>query len=336
MKLPPPNALGVLGFDPAAVLLKEPGILLDPNFLGALHRELRSELGTTEADLSLLQMGFLHGLQDGMCARDDVFDENRGQSKCMVAPPLAIQLRADTDETELGAIALRGLWPERTEATALVNALDEPLDPVCFISAGYTSGWLTGTLDADILALETSCSACGADTFSFAAREASTWRALGDPATLRLLDALPFDSFRTFVRATRDAQIEPKSELDRNDSDQAVVHIWGPVMVIPFSNGDEALQAIDLIGQDPAAHDVSVVVIDLSGAIIDDSFGAMALEQVVDTIEAWGAEAIFAAVSPLSEPVVADLERQPLVTHKDLSQAVAAAFQIAAAQRCPA
>ena len=268
MKPPPPNALGVIGFDPAAVLLKEPGILLDPNFLSALHRELRSELGTNEADLSLLQMGFLHGLQDGMRARDDVFDEHREQSKCMVAPPLAIQLRTDTEATDPGEIALRGLWPERTEATALVGALDEPLNPVCFVSAGYTSGWLTGTLDADILALETSCSACGGDTCSFAAREAASWRTLGDPAILRLLDALPFDSFRTFVRATRDAQMEPKSELDRNDSDQAVVNIWGPVMVIPFSNGDEALQAIDLIGQDPAASDVSVVVVDLSEAIM--------------------------------------------------------------------
>jgi hypothetical protein len=254
----------------------------------------------------------------------------------MVTPPLAIQLRADTESAERGEIALQGLWPERTEATALVNTLGKPGDPACFVSAGYTSGWLTGTLDADILAFETRCSACGADTCSFAAREASVWRALGDPATLRLLDALPFDAFRAFVRATRDAQIESESERDRIDSGQDVVHIWGPVMVIPFSNGDEALRAIELIGRDPAARDVSVVVVDLSGAIIDEAFGAMALEQIVDTIEAWGAEAIFAAVSPLAEPVVADLERQPLVTHKDLSEAVAAAFQIAAAQRCPA
>jgi anti-anti-sigma regulatory factor len=138
------------------------------------------------------------------------------------------------------------------------------------------------------------------------------------------------------VRATRDAQVDPSSESDCIDSGEAMVHIWGPVMVVPFSSGDEALQAIDLIGRDPAASDVSVVVVDLSGAIIDESFGAMALEQIVDTIEAWGAEAIFAAVSPLSEVAVADLERQPLVTHKDLSQAVAVAFQIADAQRCPA
>jgi hypothetical protein len=318
------------------VLLKEPGVLLDPIFLGALHRELQSELGTNEADLSLLQMGFLHGLQDGMRAADAAFDEHQSDSRYMVTPALAIRVRAEREETEPGEIALQGLWPESIEATALLDAIGQPADAACFVSAGYTSGWLSGTLDADILALETSCSACGANTCSFAAREASVWRALGNPATLRLLDALPFDSFRAFVRRTRDAQIEPKSEPDSIDAEEGVIHIWGPVMVIPFSSGDEALRAVDLIGRDPAASEVSVVVVDLSGAIIDEGFGAMALEQVVDTIEAWGAEAIFAAVSPLSEPVVADLERQPLVIHKDLSQAVAVAFQIADAQRCPA
>jgi hypothetical protein len=333
---PPRNALGVLGFDPAAVLLKEPGILLDPNFLGALHRELRNELGPDEANLSLLQMGFLHGLQDGMRARDDMFDDRPGEPRCPVAPPLALQLRTDPEVTGAAEIAMQGMWPEQTEAMALLSALGQPEGPGCFVSAGYTSGWLSGTLDADILALESDCSACGADTCSFTAREESVWRALGDPEVTKILDALPFDSFRTFVRATRDAGGERRSDPNRMDSDKAVVHIWGPVMVVPFSNGDEALQAIDLIGRDPAAQDVSVVVVDLSGAIIDESYGAMALEQVVETIEAWGAEAIFAAVSPLSEPVVADLERQPLVTHKDLSQAVAVAFQIADAQRCPA
>ena len=336
MNHPPRNALGVLGFDPAAVLLKEPGILLDPNFLGALHRELRNELGPDEANLSLLQMGFLHGLQDGIRALDDMFDDRPGEPRCAVAPPLALQLRTDPEATGTAEIAMQGMWPEQTEAMALLSALGKPEGPGCFVSAGYTSGWLSGTLDADILALESNCSACGADTCSFTAREESVWRALGDPEVMRLLDALPFDSFRAFVHATRDAQIDPKRKSDRLDSDQSVVHIWGPVMVIPFSNGDDALQAVDLIGRDPAAQDVSVVVVDPSGAIIDESFGAMALEQVVDTIESWGAEAIFAAVSPLSEPVVADLERQPLVTHKDLSQAVAVAFQIAAAQRCPA
>jgi anti-anti-sigma regulatory factor len=91
--------------------------------------------------------------------------------------------------------------------------------------------------------------------------------------------------------------------------------------------------AIDLIGRDPGAADVSVIVIDLTGAVIDEAFGAAALEQIVESIENWGAEAIFAGVSPLSEGVVAGLERQPLVLHKDLHAAIAAAFQIAESQR---
>jgi hypothetical protein len=106
-------------------------------------------------------------------------------------------------------------------------------------------------------------------------------------------------------------------------------------MVVPFLDPDETLRAIELIGHDSAAQDVSVVVVDFTGVIINDDFGGAALEQIVETIEAWGAEAIFASVSPLSEYVVADLERPPLFVHKDLPQAIAAAFQIANSQRSP-
>ena len=56
----------------------------------------------------------------------------------------------------------------------------------------------------------------------------------------------------------------------------------------------------------------------------------------MELIEAWGAEAVFAAVSPLSEAAVADLERQPLLIHKDIAEAIAAAFQLANAQHNPA
>jgi hypothetical protein len=104
-------------------------------------------------------------------------------------------------------------------------------------------------------------------------------------------------------------------------------------MVIPFTSGDEALRAVDLIGHDPATRNVSVIVVDLAHAVVDEAFGALVLEQILAAAETHSVETIFASVSPLSEIVVAGLERQPLWTHKDLPQAVAAAFQIAAAQR---
>jgi len=332
----PPGTIDALGFDPEAVLLKEPGILLDPHFLSALHAELRSELGKSDANLTLLQMGFLHGLQDAMQAVRATFGRGQPESRSPAGPSLAFQLRATDDSADPGAISLQGLWPERIEASAYLAALGEPEHPACFLSAGYTSGWLTGVFDADILALESSCSACGSDSCGFSAREASAWRESGDPTALKILEALPFAVFRAFVGANLDSMDEREPALDRGDPDSSIVHIWGPVMVIPFQSGDAALNAVELIGRDPAARDVSVVVIDLSGAVIDEAFDAIALEQLVELIEAWGAEVIFAAVSPLSEAAIADLERQPLLIHKDLAGAIAAAFQLANAQRNPA
>jgi hypothetical protein len=332
----PPDAIGVFGFDPEAVLLKEPGILLDPHFLSALHAELRTELGDSDANLTLLQMGFLHGLQDALRAIQTAFGSESPESRNPAGPSLAFRLRAEADTAEPGAISLNGLWPERIEASAYLAALGEPEHPACFLSAGYTSGWLTGTLEADILALESSCCTCGGDSCSFLAQEASVWRESGDPAALKILEALPFAVFRSFVQANLDSAGDCDPALDQVDPGSSVVHIWGPVMVIPFQGGDTVLNAVELIGQDPAARDVSVVVLDLSGAIIDEAYGALALEQVLELIEAWGAEAIIAAVSPLSEATIADLERQPLMIHKDLAEAIAAAFQIANAQRHPA
>ncbi|MBW2714763.1 MAG: XylR N-terminal domain-containing protein [Deltaproteobacteria bacterium] len=332
----PPGAIGALGFDPEAVLLKEPGILLDPHFLSALHAELRSELGNSDANLTLLQMGFLHGLQDGMRAVNAAFGHEQPETGNSVGPSLAFQLCATPDNAEPGAISLSGLWPEQIEASAYLAALGDAEHPSCFLSAGYTSGWLTGTLDADILALESSCSACGAGKCSFSAQEASVWRDSGDPTALKILEALPFAVFRAFVGANLDSLEDPMPVSDRVDPGSSIVHIWGPVMVVPFQGGDGALNAIELLGSDPAAHDVSVVVVDLSEAIVDEGFDAIALEQLVELIEDWGAEVVFAAVSPLSETVIAELERPPLLIHKDLAEAIAAAFRLANAQRNPA
>ncbi len=352
------QGLESLRFDPDAILLRDPGLLLDRHFLGALHAELLDEMDDADADITLFQMGFLNGLQDAYDAVSVVFEERSwsdtaGAESPLLAPPLAIRMRiavgGDGSDGQRASIAVDGSWPERNEASAVLGALGEPDRPICFLSAGYTSGWLSGTMEADIVAIESNCRACGAPSCEFTAREAAAWRACADPAAAVVLDALPFDELREFVRLNREAlqhATRTFQELDdcfsrvppRGDSErvESIVHIWGPVMVIPFETGDEALKAVDLLGRDPAAVDVSVVVIDLSGAILDHAFGAVALEQTLDMIEAWGAEAILAATTPLSEPVVADLERQPLFVMKDLPSAITAAFQIADAQRRPA
>ena len=320
------RALAALGFDPNSILAKEPGVLLDPHFLGAMHAELEAELGSEDAANALTQVGLIQGLHDAWRAVADGFNGNE-----VLQPPLAIRFQTLPDAELPGAIEVVGSWPERSEAAARLSLIGPCEHTACHLSAGYTSGWLSGTLDANILAIETGCAAAGETACRFVAREAEAWRVGGDSRALALLDELPFDAIREFVRTQADES--PAQPQESIDPEAAVVHIWDSVMVIPFMNSDESLRAVELIGQDAAARDVSVVVVDLEGAVVDEAFGALTLERIIDSAGGRGAEVILAAASTLSSPVVADLDPPPLMIHKDLAHAIAAAFQVADAQR---
>jgi len=322
-------ALAALGLDLESTLNEEPRFLLDVCFLGALHCELVEHLGRDQAHATLLQLGLLHGLRDAAL----VVRAGFGHSALDLAPGspatprLAIRF-APQPAGPADRFEIRGSWPERHEAEAYLAAVGCGTSPACFVSSGYTSGWLSGIFDADVLALEVECSAGGDSACQFIARETAAWGEISDPRVSPLLDSLPFPAFRQLVARHLESWPEP----DRRDAFEAgapVVHVWGPVMVIPFSSPDESLRALELIARDPGARDVRVVIVDLSGAIIDEGFGAVALEQILDAIESWGAEPILAGISPLSARVLDDLESTHLVIHKDLPEAIAAGFQIA-------
>jgi hypothetical protein len=318
-----------LGFDPEAVLLHDLGALIEPSFLSVLYGELVSDLGEAAAPVALLQIGFLHGLRDAMRVVGDAFGTGRYTNGAQAAPALPLRFRASPARDGDG-IELRGTWlPERLGPFAGEESPILP-EPGCAMRAGYTSGWLSGTLDSEILAMEDPCRSGSGQPCGFVAMEAGVWRALGDERATALLDALPLDTFRTLAH---DDLLLSSPEASGFDPEAAVVHIWGPVMVIPYAGPDEALQALDLIGRDPGAREVSVVVLDLTGAILDQAFGAVALERIVETAESWGAETVFAGISPMSKAVVDDLERKPLFIHKDVEQAIASAFQISDARR---
>jgi hypothetical protein len=341
-----------IGFDADAVLARDSRVVLDPNFLAALHGELARELGPEQTATTLLQMGFLHGLQDVSRALAATADARPDASAVSLALPLRMPCRSRGAPGAPGAICVEGAWPDRHEASAYLARVGRrpasfaqraegerrPSGVVCYLSAGYTSGWLSGAFDADLIAVETSCCASGHAVCGFEAREASEWSSCGDPRAARSLAALPFAALRTLVRErlTRDpekALPEEKAAPAGMDRDAAAVHIWGPVMVLPYAGPNETLSALELLSRDSAASAVSVIVVDLGGAIVDEAFGALALEQLVQTAEGWGAEVIFVDPSPLSERVLGDLDHPPLLVEKGLEAAVALAFQIARSQR---
>lgn len=323
--------LAVLGLDLQSTLHEEPRFLLDATFLGSLHLELGERLDEVDARAALLQLGFLHGLRDALVVMEhNLSAAIDGPSAAPAAARIAMQL---SHGSESGGLEITGAWPDRREAEAVRAVAGDSGAVCCHLSSGYTAGWLSGVFDADIVAIESECRAKGDDACRFVARESSTWIAGGERGALELLEALPVRPLRDIVEhhLAKQPRTEPPQETFERGS--AVVHVWGPVMVVPFSGPEEALRALDLIGRDPGARDVRVVVLDLAGAIIDEGFGAAALEQVLDAIESWGAEPILTGVSPLSEAAVADVERTHLLMRKDLPDAIASAFQIADALR---
>jgi anti-anti-sigma regulatory factor len=104
-------------------------------------------------------------------------------------------------------------------------------------------------------------------------------------------------------------------------------------MVLPFTTLDEALGTVEMLGRDPGISEIRVVVVDLRGRPLDEGFGAAALEQILETIESWNAQSLITGVSPESEAAMESIEASHLILRKDLTQAIATAFQIADAQK---
>jgi anti-anti-sigma regulatory factor len=332
---PRERALEALGFDPDALWVRDAGLLFDPHFLGALHAELREELGPEEARATLLQIGYLQGMREAQRVLEATSTPKGQDLGGARSSPLAIQLRVKPGPHAPGAISLEGSWPEHGEASAHLEAVGVASGTTCAVSAGFTSGWLSGMFDADLLAVESSCAATGAASCRFEVRDAESWQRSVDGAAAVDLGALPFAALRELVlgRVPTAPPDEVEPERPGREGNSAVVHIWGPVMVVPYAGPDEALAAIELVGRDPGAREVSAIVLDLSGAPLDDAFAAAAIERMLETVEARGAELLLAGVSSLAEAVLEDLERRPIGVYKDLDHAVAAAFQIADAQR---
>jgi hypothetical protein len=330
--------LAALGLGPDSPLMTGPKLFMSTEFLAALQVEMEDELGRSDAHIALFQIGLLHGLQQARRIVDSQ-DTAPGRRPLVESPSLA--MRFGPIESDAGALRVAGCWPDRHEAQAHLAKLGRSVHPACSLSAGYTSGWLSGTLDLDILALECSCATAGADHCTFVAREVEAWCDDGDERAVELLQRVPIASLRASTRVDQRpaprgpaAFASPLESMPMDlDPDDPAVHVWGPVMVMPLTEIEMALETIETLGRDPGMRSVRVVVLDLGGAVIDEGFGAAGLERLIEEVEAWGAETILTGISPLSETVVAELQASHLLSRKDLPEAIAYAFQIAEAQR---
>ena len=328
-----PDDLAQLGLGPDAPLLNDPKLFVDARFLASLLAELERELGPAGSGQALFQIGATHGLRDArrLLSGPAATDDERRDVVC-TSPSLVMRMLPAPGSG--GGLAFEGDWPETHEAEARLAGLGRADRPACRLSAGYTSGWLSEVHDLDIVAVETECTATGAPACRFRAAERATWLLETDrpaecpPALDRSMlerrAPAPFGETAT----TRDTA----PVLDPADD---AVHVWGPVMVLPFTRPDDALATVHLLGRDRTTVGVKVVVVDLRQHPLERDLGTELLAQTLEAIEAWGGEAVLTGICQLSAPLVADLESSRLLTCKDLPEAVATALQIAEAQRHP-
>jgi len=328
------KVLAAMGLGLDAVLMSEPRLFVDRNLLATLLAELEDELDPEDVRAALFQVGLLHGLRDVARCVDERFADE-GKSSAPWSPPLAIRLGRHSNEADGSGQAVRGSWPEAYEAEARVAKLGPEDEASCWLSSGYTSGWLSGSFGIDLVALEHQCSCRGDQSCEFVAREPAAWQARGDARLALLMGGLSHEHFRQLARGEREQPGErPDVEFsERVEPEESAVHIWGPVMVLPAQDLEAAMGTVDVLSKDPACAEIRVVVLDLGGAGIDEGMGAATLEQILDCIEGWGAEAIVTGVASFAEEAVIGLEQAPLIVRKGLPEAIARAFQIADLQR---
>ena len=76
------------------------------------------------------------------------------------------------------------------------------------------------------------------------------------------------------------------------------VHVWGPVMILPYSGADDSLEALETILGDLGPGALRVVVLDLTGASID-ALEVTGLLRLLEAIEAQKLESVLVALPDL-------------------------------------
>jgi signal transduction histidine kinase/CheY-like chemotaxis protein len=80
-----------------------------------------------------------------------------------------------------GLFFMAGEWRNSFEAANYVDRYGLSENPVCWALTGHATGWATEFFGADVLTIETSCVATGADLCRFEIRPIDSWDSRADP-----------------------------------------------------------------------------------------------------------------------------------------------------------
>jgi hypothetical protein len=284
-------------------------------------------------------MGFREGLADGGAVARHFGGADPSGARAGRAP-LALLFRCERGALDARfAGALRG----SVEASGHVGSLGRAAAPSCFVSAGYAAGWYSAVLGASVLVRETECAACRAEPRGdcrFEARPLEDWQA-SDAAWLE--GVLPFVDFESPEPAA-DAAGEKPEEADGDEPAEAegtmlgsfdplspAIHVWGPVIVIPYAGAADGEEALEVISRDLGRGTLRAAVVDVTGARVE-GVERMGLVRLLAAIDARG---LCAVVAGAPQAVAGSFERDEpnggALWAPDVTRAIALAFQLSGA-----
>ena len=314
--------------DGVEVPLELRGAFENPAELARLRRNAFDSVGRPYAGGILYGMGLAQGLLDGLRAARR-FGAALGGAPRHAGPGLPLLFPVARIRADRG---FSGVLVNSVEASVHMRELGLAAEPVCHVSAGYCSGWYSALLGEFLLVRELACAGHGAEQCEFEARPAQAWIEARDAHASTLLAYLDFDAMReaALKKLADDLDEAEGSMMGAFDPLSPAVHVWGPVMILPYSGASDSLEAVVTILGDLGPAALRVVVLDLTGARID-ALEATGLLRLLEVLEAHKLESILVGLPWLDArdllPARAALSL-PLRA-ADISEGISLAFQLA-------
>jgi len=266
----------------------------DPDALDALRANAFESVGTPLAEGILYGLGLAEGLFHALSI-ERRFGGPLGGEPRHAGPGLGLLFspRGVTRQRTFG-----GVLPASIEAVLHRRRYGGSAHPICHVSAGYCAGWYSALLGEFVLVRETACAGAGAAACEFEARPAERWTQAGEPWAAHLLQYLDFEAMRENARKRITLSLDgvEGDMLGAFDPLSPAVHVWGPVMVLPYSGAGDSIAALDTIASDLGSGVIRVVVLDVTGARVDGP-EAMGLVRTLDVLAQRDMESVVVGVS---------------------------------------
>ncbi len=267
--------------------------------------------------------GFTEGMSDALpVARG--FSGAMPDQPHIVGAPINMVFRPDQGNIET---SFQGVLQPSIEAFLHLRSFRHSPEPACHVSAGYSAGWYSALIGETILVREIACVACGDEVCRFEARRLTDWIEIDEEWAHMMVPHIDLDAIRGRASELVMPTEGPDQPVPAFDPTSPAIHVWGPVMVLPYGGAEDSVAALDVVMADIDADEVEVVVIDATGTKIDTT-EALGMTRLLDALEANGIEAILVghvdaeALNPAQRNLALPL------TARDVPEAIALAFQL--------